>query len=61
MAKTTTAKPKATKRATKKKASAADTAASRNGTRPARRKLTTEEITLRAFRKVYEQHHRKTA
>lgn len=59
MPKTTTTKPKVTKRAAKQPTSAA--AASRNGKRPAKRKLTLEELTLRSFRAAYESHHRKTA
>jgi hypothetical protein len=53
-----TTKPKAAKRTTKKLT--AD-AASRNNKRPAKRKLTLEELTLRSFRAAYESHRRKAA
>lgn len=39
----------------------ATTKARRNGARPKRKQPTIEEITLKAFRKVYESHHPKTA
>jgi hypothetical protein len=57
MPKTTTTKPKTAKRTTKKPT----TAASRNGKRPAKRKPTLEELTLRSFRAAYEANRRKTA
>ena len=55
----TTTKP--IKRSTSKRTKAASARTSQNGSRPTRKKLTTEEITLRAFRKVYESYHKQTS
>lgn len=61
--KITTDKAKTAKRKTVKthKEAATDAANRNNGSRPKRKPLTTEEITLKAFQKVYESHHQETA
>ena len=58
MAKTTT-RPKAIKRAPKKKASAAPAAASRNGMPQGQMSEKSKQLTIRGFQLAYEQHHRK--
>jgi len=61
MAKTTTTKPKAAKRVAKKRPSPKAQVGSHNGQPMGQMSEETKELTLRAFRKVYESHHRKTA
>lgn len=60
--KATASKTKTAKRVTGKSSKKAATAGtSHNDARPKRKEMTTEEITLHAFRKVYESHREATA